>query len=55
MHVGPQFILVALALELAPSCSRSQAVDELENRLRGAHPRIKRVFVRARRPDESDD
>jgi cation diffusion facilitator family transporter len=55
MHVGPQFILVALTLELTPSCTRGRAVDELEDRLRRAHPRIKRVFVRARKPDESDN
>ena len=55
MHVGPQFILVALTLELSHGQARADAIDRLERRLRREHPRIKRIFVRVRKPDESDD
>lgn len=55
MHVGPQFILVALTLELGQGQPRGHAVDQLEHRLQSAHPRIKRVFVRVRRHDEPGD
>jgi hypothetical protein len=55
MHVGPQFILVAVTLELGHGDAREHAIDELETRLRKVHPRIKRVFVRNRRPDDWDD
>lgn len=55
MHVGPQFILVAVTLELGHGDAREHAIDELETRLRRVHPRIKRVFVRNRRPDDWDD
>ena len=48
MHVGPQFILVAITLEFAHSgAARQHAIDRLEIALRRAHPHIQRVFVRA--------
>jgi cation diffusion facilitator family transporter len=55
MHIGPQFILVALTLELSHGQARAHAVDRLERRLRREHPRIKRIFVRVRKPDQPDD
>ena len=54
MHVGPQFILVAMTLELGEGPARRHAIDRLEGRLRGAHPLIKRVFVRVHKADEPD-
>ena len=55
MHVGPQFILVALTLELSEGRTRRYAVDRLESRLKQAHPRIRRVFVRVHKPDQPDE
>ena len=55
MHVGPQFILVAVTLELSHDHAREHAIDELEARLKKVHPAIKRVFVRNRKPDDWDD
>src|SRR5262249_62410901 len=55
MHVGPQFILVAVTLELSRDHAREHAIDELEERLKTVHPRIKRVFVRNRRPDDWEE
>ena len=52
MHVGPQFILVAMTLELSSGPTRRHAVDHLEARLKRSHPRIKRVFVRVRKSDQ---
>ena len=50
MHVGPQFILVAITLELAEGRTRRYAVDRLQGRLQRAHPRIRRLFVRVHKP-----
>lgn len=55
MHIGPQFILVAMTLELSSGPTRRHAVDQLEARLKRTHPRIRRVFVRVRKPDQPDD
>jgi divalent metal cation (Fe/Co/Zn/Cd) transporter len=55
MHVGPQFILVAMTLELSSSGTRTHAIDQLEASLKRSHPRIRRVFVRVRRYDELED
>jgi cation diffusion facilitator family transporter len=52
MHVGPQFILVAMTLELTSGRGRRHAIDQLESRLKRSHPRIKRVFVRVRKSDQ---
>ncbi|MBV9621961.1 MAG: cation transporter, partial [Gammaproteobacteria bacterium] len=56
MHVGPQFILVAIALELDTDDprQRERAIDELDATLKRRHPRIRRVFVRVRHPEEAD-
>ncbi|MBV9696627.1 MAG: cation transporter [Gammaproteobacteria bacterium] len=56
MHVGPQFILVAVALELATDDprARERAIDELDAALKQRHPRIRRVFVRVRHKDEAE-
>ncbi len=57
MHIGPDFILVAITLEFErPGPARERAIDRLEDALHKAHPRIRRVFVRARHPySESTD
>jgi cation diffusion facilitator family transporter len=52
MHVGPQFILVAMTLELSSDGRRRHAIDHLEARLKRRHPRIRRVFVRVRKSDQ---
>jgi cation diffusion facilitator family transporter len=52
MHVGPQFILVAITLELSSGPAREHAIDRLEAHLKRSHPRIRRVFVRVRRSDQ---
>lgn len=49
MHIGPQFILVAMTLELASGRTRRHAIDRLEARLKRSHPQIRRVFVRVRK------
>lgn len=55
MHVGPQFILVAMTLELCSGRTRHHAVDHLEASLKRRHPRIRRVFVRVRKSGQLDD
>jgi hypothetical protein len=55
MHVGPQFILVAITLELASGRARRHAIDQLESRLKHSHPRVKRVFVRVRKSDQLEE
>ena len=55
MHIGPQFILVAMTLELTSGPARQHAVDRLEAHLKRSHPRIRRVFVRVRKPGQLDD
>jgi cation diffusion facilitator family transporter len=54
MHVGPQFILVAMTLELSSGRKRGHAIDQLEARLRHRDPRIRRIFVRVRKSDQLD-
>jgi cation diffusion facilitator family transporter len=55
MHIGPQFILVAMTLELSSGPARQHAIDQLEARLKRTHPRIRRVFVRVRKSGQLDD
>jgi hypothetical protein len=55
MHVGPQFILVAMTLELSSDRARAHAIDRLEAALKRSHPRIRRVFVRVRKSDRLED
>jgi nicotinamidase-related amidase len=52
MHVGPQFILVAITLEFTRGQAREHAIDTLEAALRRQHPRIRRVFVRVWHPED---
>jgi nicotinamidase-related amidase len=54
MHVGPQFILVAITLEFGAGQAREHAIDRLEAALRRQHPRIRRVFVRVWHPEGPD-
>lgn len=55
MHVGPQFILVAMTLELSSGRTRRHAIDQLEARLKRSHPRIRRVLVRVRKSDQLEE
>ena len=52
MHVGPQFILVAMTLELSSGRKRGHAIDQLEAHLKHRRPRIRRIFVRVRKSDQ---
>ena len=48
MHVGPDYILVALSLDIAREVPRARAhhiMDELDGRIKSADPRVKRVFI----------
>jgi divalent metal cation (Fe/Co/Zn/Cd) transporter len=47
MHVGPDFILVALRVALAPAawCRAPDVFDDLEREIRRAEPRVRRVFI----------
>jgi cation diffusion facilitator family transporter len=48
MHVGPDYIIVALGLDIAPHVPRARAhhiMDELDEKIKAADRRVKRVFV----------
>lgn len=48
MHMGPNFILANVAIEIACDVPRARAhelMDELDGEIKGADPRIKRVFI----------
>jgi len=48
MHMGPEFILANISLNISPRVPRSRAhsiIDELDDRIKAADPRVKRVFI----------
>ena len=48
MHMGPEYILAAIGLDIAPNVARSRAhavMDELDQRIKRSDPRVKRVFI----------
>src|SRR5438046_584659 len=48
MHVGPEYILTNISVEIACDVPRSRAhaiMDELDVRIKKADPRVKRVFI----------
>lgn len=48
MHLGPQDILLNISLDMAPELTAvdvEEAVSQLEQRIKQAHPEIRRVFV----------
>jgi cation diffusion facilitator family transporter len=48
MHVGPEYILAALSLNIARDVPRNRAhavMDELDETLKKSDPRLKRVFI----------
>jgi cation diffusion facilitator family transporter len=48
MHMGPQFILANVSVEIACGVPRAQAhelLDRLDREIKAADPRIKRVFI----------
>jgi hypothetical protein len=55
IHAGPQFILLVLTLELSSSPTPRDASDPRQARLKRSHPRIRRMFVRVRKPDRPED
>jgi cation diffusion facilitator family transporter len=53
MHVGPEYILAAVGLDIARDVPRSRAhavMDELDSRIKSADPRVKRVFIESQTP-----
>jgi len=56
MHFGPQDVLVALSLDFVDTqlaSSVEQIVTRLEQRIKTAHPEVRRVFIEAQSFDES--
>ena len=50
MHLGPQDILLNISLDFADHMSSAQveeAISTLEQRIKGAHPDVKRIFIEA--------
>jgi cation diffusion facilitator family transporter len=48
MHVGPEYILANISLDIACDVPRSRAhaiMDELDSHIKKADPRVKRVFI----------
>jgi cation diffusion facilitator family transporter len=48
MHVGPEFILANISLDIACDVPRTRAhevMDELDAKIKAADPRVKRVFI----------
>ena len=48
MHVGPEYILAALSLNIACDVPRSRAhavMDELDEKIKQTDRRLKRVFI----------
>jgi cation diffusion facilitator family transporter len=54
MHVGAGFILVALTFVLKGDAQRKETIDELEAKIKQAHPRVRRLFVRVKNHDQLD-
>lgn len=53
MHMGPQDILLALSLDFAdtvPAGEVEQTISELERRIKGRFPDIKRIFIEVQDP-----
>jgi divalent metal cation (Fe/Co/Zn/Cd) transporter len=48
MHMGPEFILANISLDISCNVPRSRAhtiMDELDERIKQTDPRVKRVFI----------
>jgi divalent metal cation (Fe/Co/Zn/Cd) transporter len=48
MHMGPEYILATVGLNIAPNVPRSRAhavMHELDDRIKKSDPRVKRVFI----------
>lgn len=48
MHVGPEYILANISVDISAQVPRSRAhaiIDELDEHIRKADPRVKRVFI----------
>ena len=48
MHMGPEFILANISLNISPRVPRARAhriMDELDDRIKASDPRVKRVFI----------
>jgi len=54
MHVGAPFVLVALTFALRKDAPRKETIDELEAKIKQAHPQVKRLFVRVKDHDQLD-
>jgi len=48
MHMGPEYILANISLNISAKVPRARAhriIDELDDRIKAADPRVKRVFI----------
>ena len=53
MHVGPEYILANISVNIADHVPRMRAhaiMDELDERIKKADPRVKRVFIESQNP-----
>ena len=53
MHVGPEYILANISVNIADHVPRTRAhaiMDELDERIKEADPRVKRVFIESQNP-----
>jgi len=50
MHMGPEFVLLNMSVDFADEATAGQlesAIAALDERIREAHPRVKRIFIEA--------
>jgi len=50
MHMGPEYVLATLSLEFADALTITElerTIEDLNQRIRAAHPEVKKVFIEA--------
>jgi divalent metal cation (Fe/Co/Zn/Cd) transporter len=50
MHMGPEYVLATLSLEFADALTITElerTIEDLNQRIREAHPEVKKVFIEA--------
>ncbi len=55
MHLGPDFIVLAMKVAFAPDMQVGrveEVIDEIERGIRGEHPEMKKIFIE---PDSRGD
>jgi divalent metal cation (Fe/Co/Zn/Cd) transporter len=56
MYIGPEEVLLTLDVQFAPDCRAddiADAVKRIEREIRGRYPRIKRIYLEARKLTEA--